>query len=278
VRVEVAPQATTAERVDQYVTYQPGGKAGAAADLKLREGLADGGIDRALVFTRTKHGADRVVRHLAAGRHRAGGRDPRQQEPGPAHRRPRRLPQGHDVPVLVATDIAARGIDVSGVSHVFNFELPNVPEQYVHRIGRTARAGEAVVLREAGGRQPAGRAARDLPQPACPDILAFGAGAPALAAHRPAEPVLQPQRGRIGQPAVAVALQRHALPLGHHRQFLRRRPPACGCRPPPRRDRARRDLAHHGSFTPAWVDHLPRPCGFRPAVRRHRRGKALARR
>jgi ATP-dependent RNA helicase RhlE len=139
VRVEVAPQATTAERVEQYSTFINQAEKQALLTLSLKAGLADKSIDRCLVFTRTKHGADRVVRHLcAAGINAAAIHGNKTQA-----QRTRALDgfrQGH-VPVLVATDIAARGIDVTGVSHVFNFEIPNVAEQYVHRIGRTARAG-----------------------------------------------------------------------------------------------------------------------------------------
>ena len=139
VRVEVTPQATTAERVEQYVTFVNQSEKQALLTLRLRAGLADGSIDRALVFTRTKHGADRVVRHLSAAGVTAaaihGNKSQAQRTAALSSFR-----QGA-CPILVATDIAARGIDVSGVSHVFNFEMPNVPEQYVHRIGRTARAG-----------------------------------------------------------------------------------------------------------------------------------------
>ncbi len=139
VRVEVTPQATTAERVEQYVTFLNQAEKQALLSLRLRAGLADGSIDRALVFPRTKHGADRVVRHLStAGVNAAAIHGNKSQ----AQRTAALLAfRKGSTPVLVATDIAARGIDVSGVSHVFNFELPNVPEQYVHRIGRTARAG-----------------------------------------------------------------------------------------------------------------------------------------
>jgi len=139
VRVEVAPQATTAERVEQFAIHLNQSEKQALLTLKLREGLGDGSVDRALVFTRTKHGADRVVRHLSTAGVRAaaihGNKSQAQRTAALGAFR-----KG-DTPVLVATDIAARGIDVSGVSHVFNFEMPNVPEQYVHRIGRTARAG-----------------------------------------------------------------------------------------------------------------------------------------
>ncbi len=94
---------------------------------------------RVLVFTRTKHGADRVVRHLVAAGIDAAAIHGNKSQP----QRERALAGFRDGSgrVLVATDIAARGIDVDDVSHVINFELPNVPEDYVHRIGRTARAG-----------------------------------------------------------------------------------------------------------------------------------------
>lgn len=139
VRVEVTPQATTAERVEQYVTFLNQSEKQALLSLRLRAGLADGSLERALVFTRTKHGADRVVRHLnTAGINAAAIHGNKSQAQRTAALGAFRKGA---CPVLVATDIAARGIDVSGVSHVYNFELPNVPEQYVHRIGRTARAG-----------------------------------------------------------------------------------------------------------------------------------------
>lgn len=139
VRVEVTPQATTAERVEQYAIFLNQAEKQALLSISLKKGLVSNEIDRALVFTRTKHGADRVVRHLnAAGVNAAAIHGNKSQ----AQRTAALLAfRKGSTPVLVATDIAARGIDVSGVSHVFNFELPNVPEQYVHRIGRTARAG-----------------------------------------------------------------------------------------------------------------------------------------
>ncbi|MBX3592997.1 DEAD/DEAH box helicase [Sphingomonas sp.] len=135
VEVKVTPQATTAERVEQHVTFVNQTEKQALLTMKLR--TLD--IDRALIFTRTKHGADRVVRLLAANGVAANAIHGNKSQP----QRERALGEFRSgkVKLLVATDIAARGIDVSGVSHVFNFELPNVPEQYVHRIGRTARAG-----------------------------------------------------------------------------------------------------------------------------------------
>jgi ATP-dependent RNA helicase RhlE len=96
-------------------------------------------IDRVLVFTRTKHGADKVVRALAKSQISAeaihGNKSQNQRERVLAAFRTGKIR------TLVATDIAARGIDVEGISHVVNFDLPNIPESYVHRIGRTARAG-----------------------------------------------------------------------------------------------------------------------------------------
>ncbi len=134
-KVSVTPPATTAERVRQIATFVNQAEKQALLHIVLKREP----IERALVFTRTKHGADRVVRFLAgAGIPAAAIHGNKSQA-----QRTNAL-QGFrsgNVPVLVATDIAARGIDVSGVSHVINFELPNVAEQYVHRIGRTARAG-----------------------------------------------------------------------------------------------------------------------------------------
>ncbi|MXP25879.1 DEAD/DEAH box helicase [Altererythrobacter indicus] len=139
VRVEIAPQSTTAERVEQYATFINQPEKTALLTISLKKGLESGEIERCLVFSRTKHGADRIVRHLAAAGINAAAIHGNKSQA----QRTRALDGFRDgkVPVLVATDIAARGIDVPGVSAVFNFELPNVAEQYVHRIGRTARAG-----------------------------------------------------------------------------------------------------------------------------------------
>jgi ATP-dependent RNA helicase RhlE len=135
VKVSVTPQATTAERVRQLATFVNQMEKQALLTHVLR----DQDIDRALIFTRTKHGADRVVRFLeGAGIAAVAIHGNKSQAQRTAALQAFRQGQ---VRLLVATDIAARGIDVSGVSHVINFELPNVPEQYVHRIGRTARAG-----------------------------------------------------------------------------------------------------------------------------------------
>ena len=137
VHVAVTPVATTADRVEQRVIFvEAARKRQVLADLLKR-----GGMERTLVFTRTKHGADRVTQHLEAVGMPAAAIHGNKSQP----QRERALAQFKEgrVKVLVATDIAARGIDVDGVSHVVNFDLPNVPEAYVHRIGRTARAGQA---------------------------------------------------------------------------------------------------------------------------------------
>ena len=135
VRVAVTPAATTVERIAQRVVHvDRAGKPALLAEILRAEP-----IDRVLVFTRTKRGADKVVKGLAkAGLAAAaihGNKSQSQRERVLAGFR------AGEVRTLVATDIAARGIDVEGISHVVNFDLPNIPESYVHRIGRTARAG-----------------------------------------------------------------------------------------------------------------------------------------
>jgi ATP-dependent RNA helicase RhlE len=134
--VKTAPQATPAETVAQSVLHVPKAEKRRALVSLLR----DEAMDRVIVFTRTKHGADKLQRDLAkAGIDAAaihGNKSQNQRERAlAAFKSPR-------PPVLIATDIAARGIDVDGVSHVVNYELPHEPETYVHRIGRTGRAGQ----------------------------------------------------------------------------------------------------------------------------------------
>jgi ATP-dependent RNA helicase RhlE len=138
-QVAVTPVATTAERVEQRVMFVSGGQKPAL----LAAVLQDDAVERVLVFTRTKHGADKVVRHLAQAGIEAAAIHGNKSQP----QRERALAgfRSGSCRVLVATDIAARGIDVDGVTHVVNYDLPNVPESYVHRIGRTARAGAAGV-------------------------------------------------------------------------------------------------------------------------------------
>ena len=134
-RVSVTPQASTVERIAQSVILTDK----ASKPALLLEVLKTETTDRVLVFSRTKHGADKVVRHLQKTGYGAeaihGNKSQNQRERVLADFRNGKLR------ILIATDIAARGIDVDGVSHVVNFDLPNIPESYVHRIGRTARAG-----------------------------------------------------------------------------------------------------------------------------------------
>ncbi len=135
--VAVTPQATPAERIDQQLIHVDGGR---KSDL-LADMLRQGEHGRVLVFTRTKRGADRVVRGLTAARIGAvaihGNKTQSQRE------RALHGFRSGQAPVLVATDIAARGIDVDAITLVVNYDLPHVAETYVHRIGRTARAGAA---------------------------------------------------------------------------------------------------------------------------------------
>ncbi len=134
-RVAVTPQASTVEKVQQRVILTDK----SAKPNLLVEVLKTETTDRVLVFTRTKHGADKVVRALQKTGFAAeaihGNKSQNQRERVLADFREGKLR------ILIATDIAARGIDVDGVSHVVNYDLPNIPEFYVHRIGRTARAG-----------------------------------------------------------------------------------------------------------------------------------------
>lgn len=135
VKVEVAPVSSTAELIEQSVMFVDRNK---KKDL-LRHILRDQSVSRAIVFTRTKRGANQVSEVLekngilSAAIHGNKSQSSRQ--------RSLELFRSGKIRVLVATDIAARGIDVDGITHVINFEVPNVAESYVHRIGRTARAG-----------------------------------------------------------------------------------------------------------------------------------------
>ena len=150
-RVAVTPVASTVERITQRIIQVDfAAKAGVLAQLLKQEP-----VDRALIFTRTKHGADKVVKGLAKAGIRAdaihGNKSQNNRERALAAFRT------GEIRTLVATDIAARGIDVDGISHVVNFDLPNVPETYVHRIGRTARAGaEGVAISLIAGAEEMG--------------------------------------------------------------------------------------------------------------------------
>jgi ATP-dependent RNA helicase RhlE len=137
--IAVAPASRPIDRIEQSVIFaeKP------AKRRMLTDILSAEDVDRAIVFTRTKHGADKVTKDLVkAGLHAAAIHGNKSQ-----NQRMKTLAafKAGQTNILVATDIAARGIDIDDVSHVVNFELPNIPESYVHRIGRTARAGKSGV-------------------------------------------------------------------------------------------------------------------------------------
>jgi ATP-dependent RNA helicase RhlE len=135
VRVQVSPPGKPADKIVQGVHFIPNGdKAKLLEDyLKKHPG------EQALVFSRTKHGAEKLMKLLVAWGFKAGSIHGNKSQ----NHRDRTLTEFRtgELDVLVATDVAARGIDIPGVRHVYNYDLPNVPENYVHRIGRTARAG-----------------------------------------------------------------------------------------------------------------------------------------
>jgi ATP-dependent RNA helicase RhlE len=136
VKVEVTPSSTTAEKIDQaiYFVEKPN-----KVSLLLHL-LQTNDIENALVFTQTKHGADKLCKHLTRENIRA------QAIHGNKSQNARQMAlenfKKRQIRILVATDIAARGIDIDKLSYVINYDIPNIPETYVHRIGRTGRAGE----------------------------------------------------------------------------------------------------------------------------------------
>ncbi|MCF8474314.1 MAG: DEAD/DEAH box helicase [Emcibacter sp.] len=139
IRIDVAPMATTAEKVEQHVLMVPKSR---KRDLLVHI-LKNPEIKRVLVFTRTKHGANRVATHLEKLGIATGAIHGNKSQ----NTRQKTLDEFREgnIRALIATDVAARGIDVDDVTHVINFDLPNEPESYVHRIGRTARAGASGV-------------------------------------------------------------------------------------------------------------------------------------
>ncbi len=134
-RIDVSPKKVTVDKIDQYVSFVPAKQ----KQFALRALLGDKAVSKAIVFTRTKREADRVARKLNNGGVVAEAIHGNKTQ----NARTRALNSflSGDAWVLVATDIAARGIDISGISHVINYNLPQDPESYVHRIGRTGRAG-----------------------------------------------------------------------------------------------------------------------------------------
>lgn len=268
VRVSVAPVATTAEKVAQRVIHVPAsGKRRVLAELIRAEG-----VGRTLVFSRTKHGADRIVKHLDMDGIAASAIHGNKAQ----NARERALAAFRDgsAPVLVATDIAARGIDVDGVTHVIQFDLPEVPETYVHRIGRTARAGasgEAIALCSHEDRDKL-RAIERLIRQQIPAETRPGATAEEAAAQqaqdtprpprqqqhrkpqRQAQQPRQPQHRPAGHGTKAPEPKRDAQPARAPAGEAARRRSANPQAEPARRDRAWRDGDFRdGSSAPAFL-------------------------
>lgn len=135
VRVEITPEASTVDKIDQKINFVDKTN----KPLLLESILKDNTIKTMLVFTRTKHGANRVVKHLDSFLIKSAAIHGNKSQ-GARERALEDFKRGK-IRVLVATDIAARGIDVSNITHIVNYDLPDDPKSYVHRIGRTARAG-----------------------------------------------------------------------------------------------------------------------------------------
>ncbi len=136
VKVQVAPPGKPVERIVQGVHYLPNGDKA----MMLKEYLSKHPGEQALVFGRTKHGSEKLMKLLVSWGFKAGSIHGNKSQ----SQRDRTLTEfrNAELDVLVATDVASRGIDIPGVRYVYNFDMPNVPENYVHRIGRTARAGK----------------------------------------------------------------------------------------------------------------------------------------
>jgi ATP-dependent RNA helicase RhlE len=241
-RVAVTPSATPAERIRQEIVFVDQ----AAKPRLLANRIAESRGARTLVFTRTKRGADRVVKSLAAVGIAAAAIHGNKSQP----QRDRALAgfRAGSAPVLIATDIAARGIDVDDVALVVNFDLPHVPETYVHRIGRTARAG---------------------------------ASGQALALVSPEErPLLKAIERLLGRTiSVAAGYAGDSRPAEPARTAGRQRQapsPSATKRPPIRRDMA--DAVAGGQGGGLAAIGFMQPAGQRPpADRQHRRGRAFKR-
>jgi ATP-dependent RNA helicase RhlE len=213
-RVAVTPVASTVERITQRIIQVDH----AAKPALLAQLLQQEPVDRALIFTRTKHGADKVVKGLA----RAGITADAIHGNKSQNHRERVLAafRSGQIRTLVATDIAARGIDVDGISHVVNFDLPNIPETYVHRIGRTARAGAdgiAISLVAGGDEMTYLRDIEKLIRTALPREDRRTPG------HRDAAPAPSPHRAGRSAPRPSAARANEAAP-GSKGPRRRRRP------------------------------------------------------
>jgi ATP-dependent RNA helicase RhlE len=199
-RVDVAPDVTTAEGVDQCVHFVPRPEKTSLLKRLLHEERAQ----RSIVFTRTKHGANRLADQLSRAGFEAAAIHGNKSQ----NARERALDgfRRGTIPVLVATDLAARGIDVDGITHVFNFDLPNVPESYVHRIGRTGRAGargKAIAFCDAEERP----LLRDIERFVKKTIPAIG-GTTSPTERRPLHGKSEPEQATQGAPAPREATRK----------------------------------------------------------------------
>ncbi|WP_147178852.1 MULTISPECIES: DEAD/DEAH box helicase [Alphaproteobacteria] len=181
VKVEVSPPGKAADKVEQYVHFVAGQN---AKTEMLKKILTDNPDGRSIVFLRTKHGAEKLMKHLdVTGFSVASIHGNKSQ--GQRERALKGFRDG-EIRTLIATDVAARGIDIPAVSHVFNYDLPEVPDAYVHRIGRTARAGrDGIAIAFCGPDE--GRLLRDVERLMGIDIPVASGEAPANL-NRPARP------------------------------------------------------------------------------------------
>jgi len=199
-RVEVTPAVETPLKIEQQVHFvDTAGKRGLLTRL-----LENPALDRVIVFTRTKHGANRVAEHLEAARIRTEALHGNKSQS--ARERSLDMFRSGRARVLVATDIASRGIDVKGISHVINFDLPVEPESYTHRIGRTARAGaEGIAISFCDGSERAAlRAIERLTGMKIPTV-----GEAPVEVHQSRQPPQQ-RRGGRGRPGGGNGRMRYA--------------------------------------------------------------------
>jgi ATP-dependent RNA helicase RhlE len=236
--VQVTPVGSTVQQIDQSVYFVDKG----AKPSLLVKYLNDNGITRALVFTRTKHGADKVSRYLEKSGIRAAALHGNKTQG--QRRRALEAFTSQKPPVMVATDVAARGLDIDNVSHVINYDLPNVPESYVHRIGRTGRAGAsgfAVSFCDPEERSYL----RDIERLTKQSIRAAGGHVPAPASQQPREdhrPAARPHPVSHPRPAHAPVTHKppahaptHHKPAASHAQQPQPHAQPAGGRPGHRR-------------------------------------------
>ena len=206
-KVAVSPPGKAADKVEQHVHFVAGQNAKTEMLKKILNDNPDG---RSIVFLRTKHGAEKLMKHLDATGYSVASIHGNKSQ-GQRERALKGFRDG-EIKTLIATDVAARGIDIPAVSHVFNYDLPEVPDAYVHRIGRTARAGrDGIAIAFCGPDE--GRLLRDVEKLMGIDIP-VASGEPPANLARPA----RPQRRGGGGPVQRLA-RLQGLEHGHHGQL-----------------------------------------------------------